>query len=254
LKPKDNVGNFINWSEYIREIWTCKDYTIIASLITCYFGGFYTKNCRLGGMWFWGKGDNWNTILAGQVKDDSLSNPLIKLLTEYGNKKLSNPIKKPQEILESIISEFLDSSTDKNWQYYFCKYRKQFLSDTNYYSWNNDEFEHELLNSTSSNPLLGYHINPYIKAVSNLLDNSICQESYCYARYSDESCLRLNNGFHLYSKQDGWHIIIPDEQTISDELRQKYIISEKNVFAEIDEKDRIEIAVGFCKELVLQTK
>jgi hypothetical protein len=55
--------------------------------------------------------------------------------------------------------------------------------------------------------------------------------------------------FHLYSKQNGWHIIIPDGQSISDELRQKYNISEQNVFKETDEKDRIEIAADFCKEI-----
>jgi len=45
--------------------------------------------------------------------------------------------------------------------------------------------------------------------------------------------------------------MIPDGKTIPDDLRMKYSINEQNVFVETNEKDRIEIAVEFCKEIVL---
>lgn len=250
LNPKANFDNFIEWSKFVSDIWNCSDNLIVASLIACDFEGFFTKSCRLGEMWFWGQKDNWNTILAGQSKIDSkLSEPIISLLNKYHVMRLSNSTLKPQEILERIIQEFLDSLTEKNWQNYFCKYRKYFLVNSNYYSWN-AEFEHEILGSTGYNPLLSYHINPYVKTVSNLLDIKICQENWCNTRYSDESCLVLKNGFKLYSKQKGWLIVMPENQTITDELKREYGINEKNILQEIDGKDRIETAVEFCNYLI----
>ena len=251
LKPKDNIDNLIDWAKYVRDIWNCDDDFIVVSLIACDFGGFSTKKCSLGKMWFWGQKDNWGTILAGTgAEEKELSKPIILLLNKYGKKNLSNSALKPQEILEEIIQEFLNTLTPKNWQYYFCKYRKYFLKNSNYYSWNADEFEHEILGSTGSNPLLSYHINPYVKTVSNLLDDTICQEYMCYARYCDESCLSLKNDFNLYSKQNGWYIVIPEGQVILDKIRAKYGINGQNMFFETNGKDRIEIAVEFCKDLI----
>jgi hypothetical protein len=250
LNPKDNVNRLTDWSIFIREIWNCGDDLITASLITCDFAGFYTKNCRLGEMWFWGQASNWKTILSGQSKiDDDLSEPILLLLDKYGKKKLSDSTLRPQEILEGIIQEFLNYLTEKSWQYYFCRYKEYFLQDSNYYSWKKDEFEHEILGSTGYNPLLSYHINPYVKAVSNILDDTICKECNCYARYSDESCLVLNNNIGLYSKKDGWHIKTFEGQKISDALIKKYNIDNRNVFFEANGKDRIEIAVDFCTDL-----
>lgn len=253
LSPEINFSNFIEWSGIIRDIWSCSDDMIVASLIASDFRGFYTKDCRLGEMWFFGKKTNWNTILAGKSKiDSSLSDPLILLLNKYNDNK-SNNAKLPEDILEDIIQEFIDSLEKNNWQYYFCKYKKYFLRSSNYYSWNGD-FENEILGNTGINPLLSYHINPYVLAVSNLLDDSICKLGECWSRYSEESCLRLENGFNLYSKQDGWLIIIPENQTISTDLRVKYNIEENNILHNPKETDRIEIAVQFCKDLVEMNK
>jgi len=251
LNPKENIKNLSDWSIFVSEIWNCNDELIVASLIACDFSGYYTKPCRLGKMWFFGQTNNWNTILAGQSKlDDDLSKPIISLMNKYNKIKLSNTLLTTKEILDIIIEEFLCSLTEKNWQYYFCKYRNYFLKKSNYYSWKKDEFEHEILGSTGFNPLIAYHINPYVKTVSNLLDNNICRECDCNARYSDESCVKLKNGFRLYSKKDGWYIIIPDGLSISDELKIRYHINERNTFSETNGKDRIEIAVEFCKDLM----
>ena len=125
------------------------------------------------------------------------------------------------------------------------------MDKSNYFSWHTDDFELEILGSTGSNPLLSYHINPYVRTVSVKLNDSICHENYCYARYSDESCVLLNNGFRLYSKQNGWQIINPEGQMIPDKLRAKYNINEQNIFSEVNGKDRIEIAIEFCEDLLL---
>jgi len=234
--------------EYVREIWSCEDNLIVASLITCNFGGFNTKK----EFWFWGEKNNWKTILTGEDNNgDNYSEQIIGLLEKYGEKKNADSTLETKKILEMIISEFLGSCTDKDWRYYFCKYRDQFLSGSNYYSWNND-YECEILGSTGRSPLLAYHINPYVKTVSNLLDNAVCEEKDCYIQYSEDSFLRLKNGFHLYSKQDGW--LIPDGQTISKDLRQKYGINAQNIFKETGVEDRVDVCVAFCNDLIKQQK
>lgn len=250
LNPKSNFENFIDWSKYIREIWSCSDNLLVASLIACEFGGVYIKRSRLGGLWFWGQKDNWSTILTGQSNsDNNLSESIISLLIKYGEKKHSLTNFKPNEVLEIIVKEYFDSLSKKGWEYYFCKYKKFFLTNSNYYSWKSDEFEHEILGNTGFNPLLSYHINPYVKAVSNLLENSICLENWCYARYSDDSCIVLNNDYSLYSQQNGWLIELPKKGKISEGLKQKYDIHEDLILKETNYRDRIEIAVDFCTEL-----
>lgn len=249
LNPSVNNNNFVNWRKYIKDIWNCSDELIVSALITCGFCGFYTKNCRLGEMWFFGKKDDWNTILAGKSKIDSeISQPIINLLEKYHDIYFCNSTLKPEKILEKIVQDFLDSLDKKDWQYYFCKYRSYFFTKSNYYSWKND-FECEILGNTGFSPLLSYHINPYVMTASKILDNSICQEKNCYTRYGDESCLILSNGFKLYSKQKGWKIEIPSSKTMRDNIRAKYRISD-NFLIESDQKDRIDIVVEFCKNLV----
>ena len=252
LEPKNNVDNLIAWSKFIREIWSCEDSSIAASLITCGFSGFYNKGCALGRLLYFGNEKNWNTILASR-KTDNLATLIISLLNKYGKIKLSNPVLAPEEILEKIINSYLESLEEKNWQYYFCKYRKYFLNGLNYFSWNNDKFEHEILNSQSVSPLVANHINPYVKTVANKLDKNICVEENCRIRYSEESKVVLKNDYHLYSRQDGWFIIPPEGQSIPDELIRKYKINvqnEQNILLEDDGLDRIETAVKFCKDLV----
>ena len=248
LKPKINYTKFPDYVKAMNDFWgnEVSDELFIAALIACGFGGFYTKNCLLGEMWTFGQ---YNTIFTGEHSDDreqdeNISKSMLCLIDIYLSKMIGNTTDK----LKYIISDKLKSITEKGWQYYFLKYYEKMLKNGSYFAWKND-FEIETLLIEGRNPLLSYHINPYVSAVSNELDDKICEAQHCWGRYSYESYVSLSNDYHLYSKQDGWYVEIPEGQLISDKLREKYGINEKNIFSETADKDRIEIAVAFCKDL-----
>jgi hypothetical protein len=257
LKPKDNYLKFPDYVKAMTDFWE-KDVSdvLIRALIACDFGGFYTKDCRLGEMRVFGQ---WNTIFSGDSdENENISNSIISLLDTYISKTTGSITEK----LNSIITDKLNNLTDRNWQYYFLKYPKM-LQKGNYFSWNND-FEIETLQSESNNPLLAYHINPYVFVVSNKLNNKICEEGYCWSRYSDVSEIRLfhdgnnllkqdelwTNGIRLICKEMGWKIVLPQNSVIDESIKTKYNIDTDLLLKETKDKDRIEIAVDFCNELV----
>ena len=194
-------------------------------------------------MWFFGKLDQWNLILTS--RDDKVTDMVItQLLDLYIADNTSNT---SQEKLQNIIDNYLDTLTERNWAYYFLKY-PQMLSRTSYFAWNND-FEIRLLGSFGSNPLLAYHINPYVLVTSNLLDDTICEERHCYTQYSYTSGLVLKNGIVLYCEQKGWAMELPENYQLDDLIRQKFNISDELLLIESHDRDRIEIAVDFCRAI-----
>ncbi len=243
LKPQENKDKLTQYSQAVREIWNKnnKASLIIGAMIASGFEGFYTKPCKLGEMWFFGNKNNWNTILTSEKED--ISKSTIQLLDNYISGNLLSPASK----LQNIIDNYLNNLAEKNWQYYFLKY-PQMLSRYNYFAWNND-FEIRLLGSLGSNPLLAYHINPYVLVTSNLLDDAICEERHCYTQYSYTSGLVLKNGIILYCEQKGWAIELPENYQLDNAMKQRFNINDKLLLIESDDRDRIEIAVDFCKAI-----
>jgi hypothetical protein len=245
LNPSQNIDKFGDYSQAIREIWKNNDSLIIGALIACGFEGFYTKNCKLGAMRFFGRKDRWNIVLTGNSgKDEEISKAIISLLDKY---LLDDSNKSPEKKMESIIEEYLKNNSERKFQYYFLKYPKM-LSRSNYFAWNGD-FENRILGSESSNPLLAYHINPYVLVVSSRLDDRICEERHCYSRYGDVSGLILPNEMELICKKEGWKIILNNGTILPDDIKEKYFLDDNLILKDTKEKDRIEIAVEFCTEL-----
>jgi hypothetical protein len=243
LKPKDNVRKLINYSKAVREIWSKENNNLaIVALIACDFDGLEIKKVNAG-QWTTFTFGKHNTILT--IDNEKISNSIIKLIDTY----LSLPNISASDKLKKIISDKRNSLAVRDWRYYFLKYYDEMLKNGSYFAKEND-FVIESLRSESSNPLVAYHINPYVTAVSLLLkDPEICEESECWGIYSYISKIVLKNKFELTCEKDGWHINIPKGQTIPDKLRRKYNISVENVLSDTNEKDRIEIAVEFCKDL-----
>jgi hypothetical protein len=243
LKPQKNKDKLMQFSQAVREIWNKKnkDSLIIGAMIASGFNGFHTKDCKLGKMQFFGRKDNWNTILTSDKED--ISKTIILLLDNYISSTHSSSTAK----LQSIIDSYLNNLTEKNWQYYFLKY-PQILSKSNYFARNND-FEIRLLGSLRSNPLLAYHINPYVLVTSNLLDDTICEEGHCYTQYSDTSGLALKNGIILYCEQEGWVIELPENYQLDNAMKQRFNINDELLLIESENRNRIEIAVDFCKAI-----
>lgn len=247
LKPKEKASELHNYIEIINEIWnnSVSDTLRIQALIACGFKGVYTKNCKMGKMWYFGKSNNWQRILTAD--EDNVSIVLEELLLKFNeNLKLST-----HEKLDKIVNDwFLNNPTNRKWKYYFLKYN-DFTSGLNYYV-RNDDFEIRMLRTEGSNPLVAYHINPHVLTVCRKINNkNICDEDDCYLQYSGNSPLILKNGILLTCTEEGWLI---------DDLAkriEKNIVSEFNLIRE-DEKyllkdkfdrDRIELAIDLIHRI-----
>lgn len=246
LSPQENRDKLEQYSQAVREIWSNdnEQSLIIGAMIACGFRGFHTKNCKLGEMWYFGSHDNWNTILTSESGErENISKSIILLLDTY----IANVELSPKEKLQSIIDSYLNSNIDRRWEYYFLTYPKM-LSRMNYFAWGNN-FEVRLLSTLGLNPLVAYHINPYVLVVSNLLDKSICEEGACYSLYSNVSGLWLNNGIELLCKLDGWYIQLPEGYKLDEGVKDRFNIGDDLVLHDTAKKDRVQIAVDFSKAL-----
>ncbi len=247
LDPITQKDKLSDYAKSVREIWNneISDTLIIRALIASDFGGVYIKNGGMGEMWYFGKTDNWTTVLTSN--NDS-KNSIVKLLDSY----LQNTSAAPKEKLESIINEWHQSNaSDRSWKHYFMTYDDFYTSRYNYFAWRND-YEIRMLGSEGSSPLLAYHISPYVKTVCQKISNKlICDESQCYQQYSGNSPLYLKNGITLTCTESGWKIEAPT--TLPSHILSCFNISEQEMLLkESIEKDRIEIAVDFCNHISIE--
>lgn len=214
------------------------------ALIASGFQGVSIKDTKwMGELFYFGKSGNWSTILTNEEED--VSNSVIWLLNSYCRLSEDSPSNK----IHAIINDwFKQNPTDKSWKYYFLKY-SDFTSNRNYFAWEND-FEIRMLGSEGSNPLLSFHINPYVLTVCRKInDPAICDEQDCYHQYSVNYPLILKNGLTLTSTEDCW-VIDNIDNLINQNIISKYnLVKVENLYQlkETDKMDRIEIAVELYK-------
>jgi len=248
LELQNNTDKVKDYSIAIREIWNNhnSDTLIIQALIACGFFGVYIKNCRMGEMWYFGKKGNWSTILTSE--DDKISESIILLLNTY----LTQTEDSPEKRLKSIVEKWLtDNKDDRSWKYYFMKY-SEFTSKLNYFV-NPFNCEIRILGTEGSNPLLAYHISPYVLTVCRQInDNKICDTNDCYLQYSGHSPLILKNGVTITCFEEGWLIDIK-KTILSPEVISKYNLEQRDneyVLKESNNNDdRIMVLIQLIKEI-----
>ena len=247
LKPNENISKLKEFSKAISEIWSnsISDSLRIKALIAFGYKGVYTKNCKMGKMWYFGKENNWQRILT--TDDDEISEIVKVFLLRYiESKKLTS-----NEKLEDIASNwFIDNPLNRTWRYYFMKY-DAFTSGLNYYVREND-FNIRMLGTEGTNPLVAYHISPYVLAVCKEINNkSICNEEDCYLQYSGNSPLYLKNGITLTCINEGW--LIEDNNNIITEAIVKefnlFLDNNKFLLNDIADMDRIELATSLIRKI-----
>ncbi len=217
----------------LREIYSKSDSLIIRSMLTVEDYSLKIGWTILGDKYFFGKNNNWETILTSS---DSL---------DFYNKFLIN-YKDNNNSLENIIKSFFNENSDRNWIYYFVKYPEMtetiisLSKDNNLYAWYND-FALEKMGGSNLN---AYHQNPFIRTVSKLL------ETQSYIIQFDEFSYMNFNKFKIYSTERGWKILNIDQNLYSEiikkyptELSENYFLLKGN-----ETKDRIEILVEFLTE------
>lgn len=246
LKPKELFHHFPNYLHYFKEILNnnIPSSLKLRALVACGFIGIQTKYCRMGEMRYFGKNENWTLVLTNE--SEQTSDTIISLLNKYSQLDGNSEAK-----LNYIIKEWLENnSNDRTWKYYFVKY-PEFSSNLNYYVSPYDPGI-RLLGTEGSNPLVAYHISPFVLTVCKKInDKTICDEKYCYLQYSGHSPLILKNDITLTSTLQGW-LINDNYELLSTDLLKKYKIGENsNILKEIDQRDRIEIAVDFINDITL---
>jgi len=249
----NNINEIVPIMPAFNDIWSTKDDSLITrSLLTIGDYSINITSCALGDTFLFGNGNNWNTILTNtSKKQDKIKEILTNYLLSYNQIDGANP----KEKMNKMIEKWLTEEQEKDWRYYFIKYPEMTKGEINYFAWNND-FAIRNLGSVSFNPLVAYHINPYVRTVAKLIDNSeICRINHWVGRYSDETPLYLNNEINMYCEEEGWLIVIPDSIKLKEEIVNEYnlnAIGENNnkfLLKEKDDLDRIEIAVALAKRI-----
>ena len=247
LKPLLNQSKLQNYLQAIKEIWSnsISDTLKIQALIACGFDGLKIKDTKMGETYYFGRNGNWDAVLTSE--DSSISTSVLSLLDTYIQSSKSTV----EDRLLEIKNIWLDTNkNDRSYKYYFLQY-PEFTSKLNYYVWPND-YEIRMLGTEGSNPLVAYHISPFVLTVCKRVnDKNICDINKCYLQYSGNSPLILNNGITLASKSDGWQI--PKHSLINSNIEEKFSLVTENDFYILKDdiqKDRIEIAVDFINEII----
>lgn len=251
LDLENKIEDISILTKSLYEIWSTKDDSLITRAFLTVskdkysYDGLFIKNCKIGKLWFMGKGEDWYTILTNSGDREgiaSLPKVFPQFLLDYSS-AIGNT---PKEKLQTMIGKWLEKDLNKDWRYYFVKYKAITNTGFNYYSFNG-HFNCEIMNSISNSPLLAYHINPYVKVVMEELSDKIVYRDLCPIQYGYSSRLYLKNDSVIYCNQEGWEIDFKDGE-IDQSLRNKYKINENNYLIEFDQRDRIELLIDFCKD------
>jgi hypothetical protein len=253
LNHIENIKNFYIVFDVVWKLRNKKETNgLIVRALSLYSKSYdiWANNSGLGAKWFFGHAEEWETILTYSRKDPkiNLAKFLIGILQFEGTFI---------ERLETMIARWLETSTHKssnNWLYYFAKYPEMTNSGYNLYSFKTNEANFELRNLTAGT-LKGYHINPYVRTVAiRINDEEICKLSKCWTYGTEESPLVLENGIQLYCEELGWRIVMPPDFELSDYCYENFKgrkEDDKIYLIEDDKRDRVEVAIDFCKTIIL---
>ncbi|WP_157279222.1 DUF262 domain-containing protein [Aliarcobacter butzleri] len=251
LKLFDNPINAGKYLTAFKEIWSIDDNSlVIRALLTVGDYSIVSGWSHLGNRWFFGEDEGWHTILTNANKEvqERLSVFLKDFLDLYIKLELNDPIEK----LSKLIENWLEVYKDSNWRYYFVKYPGIVESSNSLFTFKNDESNFEI-RSLTGNSLRAWHINPYVKIVSES-----CKIDYSdsWSKTSDSSPLILET-CELWCMEDGWHIYTYEDYEFENELKNTFNLIEKKDSNNIDyfllqdteNKDRVEIAIEFIGNL-----
>lgn len=243
--------NSLNAQKYLyafKEIWSIEDNSLIVRALLTF--GDYSILCgwsHLGDRLFFGENESWHTILSNTNKEfqDKIREVLKDFFDFYIRMESNEPIKK----LNQIIENWLKSSKNRDWRYYFIKYSKIIETSNSLFTFIND-FE---IRSLTGNSLRAWHINPYIKIVSESCDINYNES---WSKTSESSPLILET-CELWCMQDGWHIYTYKDYEFEDKIKNKFNLihkldndqTEYFLLKDTHNKDRIEIAIEFISNI-----
>ncbi|WP_312390060.1 DUF262 domain-containing protein [Chryseobacterium sp.] len=261
LELQGNLSNFkLNSTDIIQKmdaflkIWSgnIADSLIIRAFLSIGDYSVMTHDySSLGEIWFFGSKGSWNRILTAVDKDErvQVSDVLDKFLTAFCDSKGDDTAEKLQGLIDAFVEE------EKDWLYYFVKYpgvTDNPYRDLNVFTWKGDGFDINNLGNSGRQPLHSYHLNPYLTALKLMFKGNKKVTLY-WGRFTGLSYIQVNNEIKLKCSSSGWTINPIADFVMDTEIIKKFNITEKNnsyFLIGNDEKDRIEIAVDFVKNIL----
>tara|TARA_R110002020_G_scaffold347690_5_gene561370 strand:- start:592 stop:2916 length:2325 start_codon:yes stop_codon:yes gene_type:complete len=255
------VNNIAAYVEAFYALWSLDEINnsqLVRALLTK--GDFSVKThyySNLGEIRYFGTDGYWNRILAPLDKEELLQNKqtINAFLEDY----ISSGNTSTKEKISEIISNH--SSKERNWRYYFINYSQitsSYYNRFNVFTWgDSDGFNINSLGNSGKQPLASYHINPYLISIEKeLLEKGIKSEKVKVwsGRYTDDiSCLALPSKVEFYADYGSYEIYNLKNHKGFETLKKEFNLEGKDSFhilKETEEKDKIEIAVDFCKRLI----
>lgn len=263
LELQGNLSNFkLNSTDIVQKmnaflsIWSgnVSDSLIIRALLSIGDYSVMTHDySSLGEIWFFGSKGFWNRILTTGDKEErvQVSGVLDKFLTAFCDSKGDDTAEKLQGLIDAFVEE------KKDWLYYFVKYpgvTDNPYRDLNVFTWKGDGFDINNLGNSGKQPLHSYHLNPYLTALKLMFKGNKKVTLY-WGRFTGLSYIRVNNEIRIKCSTSSWTITPIADFIMDTKIIEKYNITEKNnsyFLIENDEKDRIEIAVDFIKDILVK--
>lgn len=246
------------WVSAFEEIWNLREteegYLIAQALIANGFKGRYIVgvNSYTSRAWFMGKGREWDIILTAPESEDCyIAVSLQTLLTKY-LQEVGNPSIRLQNIIEAYWKKI--AFPNRDWSYYFCKYSEILRDRAAYFAFSNDDlWDVRSLEKLNVRPTRAWHCNPYAYVVGKRLDDG---SIITYLQGGDDNvALELLKSVSIRSVKEGWLLGWWENAPFSKErytdVFAKYGINlNEQILRETPERDRIEVAIDFCGELL----
>lgn len=241
----DDINKVKLYSENLKEIFNSQnDSSIIRAMLSSGDSRFSKGGTRkVEARYFFGKNEFWEIFLTD-------TNPEKKLFFKQFVENYVVNGKDFNTIINSFVNNYQDM--EKDWKYYFVKYEnilqedEGLSKDSNFFAWFND-FNIEKMGGLH---LGAFHINPYIRTVSLKTTSTYAKT----VKGEDESYLAIENDIDsIKSLNKNWTIKFSDkiDETIKQELIATFslVADESNYVLNVNDSDRIELAVDFIKHL-----
>ncbi|MCC8118539.1 MAG: DUF262 domain-containing protein [Bacteroidales bacterium] len=254
-----SIKSVTNLQDYIQRFYQWEsmgDTARIQALNGYGFHGVRTFNSN--SFFFYGNIDKWDYIFAMAKDDKDFDNVqnAFSCMMEQKPKLQFNP---------SELAYYIDKYPD------FVSARYQGEKYHYFHHRPNHEFEVWALKSYSTNPILGYNVDPYAYTVGKIFRGNLVlyaeswnsEHGYLWVKTTNSE----KSGFSLECVDKGWIVLPRDKRNGSykklvsrflvTEVDETYTISDpqgkfhfqNNILLDIDGKDRIETAIKFLEEV-----
>lgn len=243
--------------EAFYEIWELKETNnslVVRALLTHGDFSVITHDySSLGIIRYFGSKEYWNRILSttDKIEQVAIKSIINSFLKEY----INLPEKTITDKLNKMIMNF--KPLVKDWIYYFVKYNEftsTYSERFNLFTWKDrNGFNINSLGNSGIQPLASYHLNPYLITINSRLTKQKGFTLYMGRYTEDLSFLRLLKDIDIYCSDEGYDIYNIDKHKEFNSLVKNFKLvraSNYYILKESTTKDKIEIAIDFCQEVL----